>query len=109
MARSALAVAVLLCVQPVASLLINGARAVHAPSAAVGRRAPTLRMLTEDEEFEEFKRKKLGAVKRLGSDENFGEYRKVENNIYKVGGAITILVPLIAGIWAYSEGYLTPQ
>jgi hypothetical protein len=24
-------------------------------------------------------------------------------------GLITVLVPTIAGIWAYNEGYLTPQ
>merc|ERR1719499_641791 len=85
-------------------------QALRAPVANVQLARPmTFKMLTEDEEFEEFRRRKLGAVKELGSDENFGSYRRVEGAIYTVGGAITILVPIIAGIWAYNEGYLTPQ
>ena len=42
-------------------------------------------------------------------DEDFGSGRRNEATIYLVGGAIAILVPVIAGIWAYNEGYLTPQ
>ena len=41
--------------------------------------------------------------------EDVGAGRRAEGTIYAVGGAITVLVPLIAGIWAYNEGYLTPQ
>eukprot|EP00310_Coccolithus_braarudii_P001980 CAMPEP_0183379456 /NCGR_PEP_ID=MMETSP0164_2-20130417/125431_1 /TAXON_ID=221442 /ORGANISM="Coccolithus pelagicus ssp braarudi, Strain PLY182g" /LENGTH=137 /DNA_ID=CAMNT_0025557039 /DNA_START=511 /DNA_END=924 /DNA_ORIENTATION=+ len=62
----------------------------------------------EDLEFEEWARKKKIAA-GVDPDENFGEGRRVENSIYLVGGLITVLVPVIAGTWAYQQGYLTPQ
>ena len=62
----------------------------------------------EDREFEEWVRKKKIAS-GVAPDEDFATGRAAESAIYQVGGAITILVPLIAGLWAYNEGYLTPQ
>ena len=62
----------------------------------------------EDREFEEWMAKKRAAAGVDGS-EDFGAGRRAEGSICAVGGAITILVPLIAGLWAYNEGYLTPQ
>lgn len=62
----------------------------------------------EDIEFEEWARqKKISAG--VDPDEDFGTSRRVENTIYLFGGLITILVPVIAGTWAYNAGYLTPQ
>jgi len=62
----------------------------------------------EDIEFEEWARKKKIAA-GIDPDEDFGASRRAENSIYLVGGLITILVPVIAGTWAYNAGYLTPQ
>jgi|EP00966_Prymnesium_polylepis_P060909 hypothetical protein len=66
----------------------GGAVALRPPAAGFQQaRAQPFKMLTEEEEYEEFVKKKLGAVKKLGSDENFAEYRQAESTIYKVGGA----------------------
>ena len=66
----------------------GGAVALRTPTAGFQQaRALPFKMLTEEEEYEEFVKKKLGNVKKLGSDENFGEYRRVESAIYTVGGA----------------------
>ncbi|KAL1530765.1 hypothetical protein AB1Y20_001663 [Prymnesium parvum] len=113
MVSSSISVAlVLLLAEPFQALVVSPSAAPRAVSQLMSFRSRPRGvpfMLTEDEEYEEFKRKKLGLVKELGSDENFGTYRRVESGIYIIGGAITILVPVIAGIWAYNEGYLTPQ
>mmetsp|Transcript_8147 Transcript_8147/g.16094 ORF Transcript_8147/g.16094 Transcript_8147/m.16094 type:complete len:118 (-) Transcript_8147:847-1200(-) len=57
---------------------------------------------TDDEKMKE-------RMRAVGSNENFGTYRRIENSIYLVGGLVTVLTPIILGIWAYNEGYLTPQ
>ena len=80
---------------------------------AVGRPAAALRPgLTmkskEDKEFEEWMAKKRAAA-GVDATEDFGTSRRVESSIYAIGGAIAIAVPVIAGLWAYNEGYLTPQ
>ena len=62
----------------------------------------------EDKEFEEWVRQKKIAS-GVDPDEDFGAGRRAEGSIYLVGGLVTVLVPLISGIWAYNEGYLTPQ
>ena len=62
----------------------------------------------EDKEFEEWVRKKKIAS-GVDPDQDFAGGRKAEGQIYVVGGLITVLVPLIAGTWAYSNGYITPQ
>mmetsp|Transcript_870 Transcript_870/g.1444 ORF Transcript_870/g.1444 Transcript_870/m.1444 type:complete len:109 (+) Transcript_870:69-395(+) len=96
--------------QPASSLVLIPTSSLRLSSSSARSIQPRLfRMLSEDEEYEIWKAKKLGNVKKLGSDENFGEYRRTESTIYAVGGLITVLVPVIAGIWAYNEGYLTPQ
>uniref|UniRef100_A0A7S3BAI7 Uncharacterized protein n=1 Tax=Haptolina ericina TaxID=156174 RepID=A0A7S3BAI7_9EUKA len=107
MARVALLV--LLLVQSAASLLLGSSAPMARASVATFHPRTLPEMKVSDEEFEEFMQKKLGNVKKLGSDENFGEYRRAEGRIYKVGGAITLLVPIIGGVWAYNAGYLTPQ
>ena len=62
----------------------------------------------EDKEFEEWARQKKIAS-GVDPDEDFGAGRRFESAIYLVGGVIAISVPLFGGIWAYNEGYLTPQ
>ena len=62
----------------------------------------------EDKEFEEWMRQKKIAS-GVDPDEDFSAGRAQEGKIYLVGGLITILVPIIAGTWAYNNGYLTPQ
>jgi len=48
-------------------------------------------------------------MEAVGSNSNFGQYRRIESFIYLIGGLITIITPIVLGIWAYNEGYLTPQ
>ena len=79
--------------------------------SAVGapRLAPDVFMKSkEDREFEEWARQKKIAS-GVDPDEDFGTGRRVESSIYLVGGLVTVLVPVIAGTWAYNAGYLTPQ
>ena len=79
--------------------------------SAVGapRLAPDVFMKSkEDREFEEWARQKKIAS-GVDPDEDFGTGRRVESSIYLVGGLVTVLVPVIAGTWAYTAGYLTPQ
>merc|ERR1719453_2489367 len=45
----------------------------------------------------------------VGSDENFGDYRRASSAILTIGTGIAVLTPIILGIWAYNAGYLTPQ
>ena len=92
------------------SVLCAGRRARRGAGAAArcGARAPAHDAGKEDKEFEEWVRKKKIAS-GVDPDEDFATGRAAESAIYQVGGAITILVPLIAGLWAYNEGYLTPQ
>ncbi|KAL3896234.1 MAG: hypothetical protein SGPRY_013315, partial [Prymnesium sp.] len=77
----------LLLLQPANGLLLGSPGAALAPRTPLAshQRAPHFSMLTEDEEYEEFRRKKLGLVKELGSDENFGTYRRFESGIYVIG------------------------
>jgi len=79
--------------------------------AVVGTRqsAPDVFMKSqEDLEFDEWARQKKIAS-GVDPDEDFGTGRRAESTIYLVGGLIAVLVPVIAGTWAYNEGYLTPQ
>jgi len=62
----------------------------------------------EDKEFEEWVRQKKLAS-GVDPDEDFGQSRRVANTITAVGGVVTVVVPVILGIWAYNAGYLTPQ
>ena len=65
-------------------------------------------MTQEDLEFEAWARqRKINSG--IDPDEDFGQGRRNESTIYLFGGLIAVLVPLIGGIWAYNEGYLTPQ
>ena len=97
-----------LCVLPLAQSLVvggSGRQAIGRPTSA----KPAFTMKSaEDKEFEEFMRKKREAA-GIDVDEDFGQSRRVEGTIYGVGGFIAIAVPVIAGLWAYNEGYLTPQ
>lgn len=72
---------------------------------------PRVVMNEEDREYEEWvrQRKIKAGIDPDQTAEDVGNSRRAESAIYTVGGAITVLVPLIAGIWAYNEGYLTPQ
>ena len=33
----------------------------------------------------------------MGSDENFGSYRRIENTIYLFGGLVTVITPIVLG------------
>lgn len=72
------------------------------------RPAFTMRMSKEDQEFEEWVRKKKIAS-GVDPDEDFAAGRKTESSIFAVGGIVAVVVPVVAGLWAYNEGYLTPQ
>lgn len=102
----------LVCVLPSLAQTFVVGSAQRSP-LAVGRPAAALRPgLTmkskEDKEFEEWMAKKRAAA-GVDATEDFGTSRRVESSIYAIGGAIAIAVPVIAGLWAYNEGYLTPQ
>ena len=87
---SSVLLAALFLAQPVAALVASSAgRGVLLCRGASAHQARALpfEMLTEEEEYQEFVKKKLGNVKKLGSDENFGDYRRVESSIYTIGGA----------------------
>jgi hypothetical protein len=106
--RTLLLVCVLPCLAQ--SLVVGSAQrsplAVGRPAAAL---RPGLTMKSkEDKEFEEWMAKKRAAA-GVDATEDFGTSRRVESSIYAIGGAIAIAVPVIAGLWAYNEGYLTPQ
>jgi len=62
----------------------------------------------EDKEFEEWVRQKKLAS-GVDPDEDFAGNRQVANAITAVGGIVTVVVPVILGLWAYNAGYLTPQ
>ena len=98
----------LACLALPCSALVVGRAAAPARPLAAGRALPRMMPSKEDKEFEEWVRKKKIAS-GVDPDEDFATGRAAESAIYQVGGAITILVPLIAGLWAYNEGYLTPQ
>merc|ERR1719231_337574 len=109
-ARRVFAVALLLALlQACASFGVGaGRRAVAQPvQPRLARWAVDMKS-KEDKEFEEWVRQKKIAS-GVDPDEDFGAGRRVEGSIYLVGGLVTVLVPTIAGIWAYNEGYLTPQ
>lgn len=99
-----------LCVLPLEALVVGGgsrSQAVGRPTTVV-RPWPLSMKSQEDKEFEEYVARKREAAGVDGT-EDFGAGRRTENSIYAVGGFITIAVPVIAGLWAYNEGYLTPQ
>jgi len=101
--------ALVLCLQSAAALNVGPAGAPPALRTLQQVRAVPLSMKSqEDKEFEEWVRQKKIAS-GVDPDEDFAAGRQAESSIYQVGGAITILVPVIAGLWAYNEGYLTPQ
>ena len=86
-----------------------GRSAVARPMRArITRDFVQMKKSKEDLEFEEWARKKKIAS-GVDPDEDFSAGRAQEGKIYLVGGLITILVPIIAGTWAYNNGYLTPQ
>eukprot|EP00324_Dicrateria_rotunda_P004554 CAMPEP_0206160822 /NCGR_PEP_ID=MMETSP1474-20131121/7140_1 /ASSEMBLY_ACC=CAM_ASM_001110 /TAXON_ID=97495 /ORGANISM="Imantonia sp., Strain RCC918" /LENGTH=108 /DNA_ID=CAMNT_0053562403 /DNA_START=28 /DNA_END=354 /DNA_ORIENTATION=+ len=100
---------VLVALAPVQALQLPVGRRVGAvASHAAIKPWPVSMKSQEDKEFEEWVRQKKIAS-GVDPDEDFAAGRGVESGIYTVGGLITVLVPLIAGIWAYNEGYLTPQ
>lgn len=95
----------LLAVEQVQALQLRPGRqlvtgSVFSASTPLRQPAPVMEKLTKEQE------KRMKAV---GSDSNFGQYRRIESAIYLVGGLITIITPIVLGIWAYNEGYLTPQ
>merc|ERR1719191_382161 len=97
--------ALLLCVPACECLVVGGAAGVARPvQLRVNGRAFTMKS-QEDKEFEEWVRQKKIAS-GIDPDEDFGAGRRAEGSIYLVGGLITVLVPVIAGLWAYNEGYL---
>lgn len=100
-----------LCAPLTSALLVGGGGIVQSTARVAARPqlSRTINMKSqEDIEFEEWAAKKRAAA-GVDSTEDFGAGRRVESTIYAVGGFITIAVPVIAGIWAYNEGYLTPQ
>lgn len=105
--------AFLLALLPVADCLIVGATSRNAIMQPVRPRLAAHPFMgkEEDKEYEEWVRKKriAAGINPDQTAEDVGAGRRAEGTIYAVGGAITVLVPLIAGIWAYNEGYLTPQ
>jgi len=107
MPRLAALLALACLMLPCSALVVGRATAPARPLAA-GRAHPRMMPSKEDKEFDEWVRKKKIAS-GVDPDEDFATGRAAESAIYQVGGAITILVPLIAGLWAYNEGYLTPQ
>merc|ERR1719478_577208 len=82
----------------------GGARGLARPRLATT--APPFMKTQEDKEFEEWVRQKKIAS-GVDPDEDFGAGRRAEGTIYLIGGLVTVLVPVIAGIWAYNEGSLT--
>ena len=101
-----------LCLLPLASALVVSTSG-RAPQV-IGRRpaAAALQGVSmksqEDKEFEEWMAKKREAA-GVNLEEDFGASRRAEGTIYAIGGFIAIAVPVVAGLWAYNEGYLTPQ
>ena len=84
----------------------SGFLVVPAAPRAVGRPLPAARanhaqMARNDDDME--------IDRPFGSTEDFGQQRRIEKAVYTVGGLITIIVPTVLAIWAYNEGYLTPQ
>ena len=98
----------LLCLPSCLALVVGGSRASAPARPLAGARRAHGFTMESDKEFEAWVRKKKIAS-GVDHDEDFSTGRRAESAIYTVGGAITILVPLIAGLWAYNEGYLTPQ
>ena len=96
-----------LCLPEAAQSFALGSRA-----ALVPQRQPTLsqRLITmgSDKEFEEWARQKKIAS-GVDPDEDFGASRRFSQTLLAGGGVIAVLVPTLLGIWAYNEGYLTPQ
>ena len=74
-------------------------RPLAPPPLPRGARADVPLVMRDDDEID----------RPFGSTEDFGQQRRIEKLVYTVGGAITIIVPVVLGIWAYNEGYLTPQ
>ena len=65
---------------------------VRYSAAPLGQPAPVLKeKLTKEQE---------ARMKAVGSDSNFGQYRRIESFIYLIGGLITVLTPIFLGIWA---------
>ena len=90
------------------ALVVGGAGGRLCITRPAMRQAAYFMKSDEDKEFEEWVKKKRQAA-GVDEAEDFGTGRRVEGTIYAVGGFITIAVPVIAGLWAYNEGYLTPQ
>ena len=90
-------------------LLVGGAagRPIVARPAQ-SRPGPAFMESAEDKEFAEWVRAKKIAS-GVDPDEDFAAGRNVEAGIFQVGGIIAIVVPVVAALWAYNEGYLTPQ
>ena len=87
--------------------------AVGGRAALVGRRQPTtaphtLITMGSDKEFEEWARQKKIAS-GVDPDEDFGASRRFSQTLLAGGGVIAVVVPTLLAIWAYNEGYLTPQ
>ncbi len=101
MSQSSLVVTLLALVSSAEGLVLGPAARPPAPRAAFkGFERPIHMMARKDDG------PNLDAV---GSNKDFGTYRRIEGITYLFGGIITIGVPIILGIWAYNEGYLTPQ
>merc|ERR1719201_2106021 len=98
--RSAILVA---CLASASALVVGGAprQLAHPALRPAFERAEPLIMRKDGIQKE--------SLDRVGSNENFGTYRRIESITYLVGGVITVTVPLVLAIWAYNEGYLTPQ
>ncbi len=81
-------------------------RRLSPPLHAKHSRAPHPNLKKGDDLLDDDARARMRAV---GSNDDFGSYRRIESTIYLFGGIITIVTPIVLGIWAYNEGYLTPQ
>lgn len=85
----------------------SGLVVLAAPRAALGRPVPLSRvggghvLMRGDDDVD--------IDRPFGSTEDFGTQRRVEKAVFTAGGLITVIVPVVLGIWAYNEGYLTPQ
>ena len=124
-----------LCLLASSSAFLVGSPGRHAmarPQSTTRCASCSMGKSKEDLEFEEWVRKKKLAA-GVDPDEDFGTGRKAEKGIYLAGGEnsqmmfatashplrsaldlvctglVTVLVPIIAGTWAYQNGYLTPQ
>jgi hypothetical protein len=99
--RSVLLLALAACMGGASALVIGGAPTMLSRPALSSRhnaRQATFMRADDDENYSS-----------VGSDENFGDYRRASSAILTIGTGLAVLTPVILGFWAYNAGYLTPQ